>query len=627
MGHLYVLGALLVLWQTSNAATLEEKFEPMVAFICERPAMHRGVNGWISDKSTDCLDRMEDILAYCKNIYPDHNITNVVEASYLVTIPDWPMGTSDRQHPHRVRPFRCLVGGFQSDALLVPQHCEFDHRHDQTLCEGFSHWNSVADDACKKKAMHLESFGMLLNCKLGKFSGVEYVCCPAETDPNYHAPQKDDKPDNWENSHDDVDDNEEANASKSNNEAVSTSPSSSSEEKDENSIDLYEAYLRGQDFPAKYNNEHKKFLAAKDRMKKNQQHKITKLLQEWQAARDHVNEVRKTDPKSADVMAKEITTRFQNLYAAYEQEDDSEKQQLVALHQQHVQAALNEKKREAMDKYMSALEKGDNAVPVQVERIIRYLRGYIKAEEKDRMHTVNHFEHVKYSNPQEAARIHPLIINHLRLSEQRIDQALQLLTRYPDVEVKVKPEIDEFMKRFESIANSIRDVVLPEIKVDDDSDSSESDEVTEAPKAAEPVNTNNDINIDESNDFDVNNQDIDTQGDDVHENEHDFEKKPFVAHRMEDTHRVQQGLAESAATSSQVGSTIGIALGSVSVFVIIVVAIIMLKRNKTRQSVTHGYVEVDPSASPEERHLANMQMNGYENPTYKYFEVQNNPKA
>ncbi|KAH9504508.1 hypothetical protein Btru_062980 [Bulinus truncatus] len=70
------------------------------------------------------------------------------------------------------------------------------------------------------------------------------------------------------------------------------------------------------------------------------------------AARDHVNEVRKTDPKTAETMAKEITGRFQNLYAAYEQEDDAEKQQLVALHQQHVQAALNERKRDAMDKYI-----------------------------------------------------------------------------------------------------------------------------------------------------------------------------------------------------------------------------------------------------------------------------------
>ncbi|CAG5124438.1 unnamed protein product, partial [Candidula unifasciata] len=272
---------------------------------------------------------------------------------------------------------------------------------------------------------------------------------------NYHQPQNDDKPDSWQNSSEEDEDYDED----SDEEETDKNTKISSSE-DANVMDFYEAYLRQKEFPHKYNNEHKKFVAAKERMKKNQQHKITKLLQEWQAARDHVNEVRKADPKTADNMAKEITERFQNLYAAYEKEDEAEKEQLIGLHLQHVQAALNEKKRETMDKYMRALEKGDAI------KITKYLRGYIKAEEKDRMHTVNHFEHIKYSAPQEAVRIHPVIVNHLRLSEQRIDQAMGMLKRYPEIEAMVRPEVEEFLKRFDSIANSIRDVVLPEPKVE-----------------------------------------------------------------------------------------------------------------------------------------------------------------
>ena len=42
---------------------------------------------------------------------------------------------------------------------------------------------------------------------------------------------------------------------------------------------------------------------------------------------------------------------------------------------------------------------------------------------------------------------------------------------------------------------------------------------------------------------------------------------------------------------------------------------------KTFSSPFQGFVEVDQTASPEERHVASMQMNGYENPTYKYFEA------
>ncbi|CAG5120904.1 unnamed protein product, partial [Candidula unifasciata] len=373
------------------------------------------------------------------------------------------------------------------------------------------------------------------------------------------------------------------------------------------------------EFPHKYNNEHKKFLAAKERMKKDQQLKITKLLQEWQAARDHVNEVRKSDTKTANSMAKEITERFQNLYAAYEQEDEAEKEQLIALHLQHVQTGLNEKKKEAMDKYLKALDEGDAA------DISKYLRGYIKAEEKDRLHTVNHFEHVKYSAPSEAAHIRPFIVNHLHLSEQRIDQALEMLKRDPEIEAKVRPEIDEFMKRFDVIANSIRDIILSQPKVDQqvDSTSQQPGETTNAINT-DSVNSSDESMDESSNDEldPISQEDLDDDEENIRENEHSYERKNnFVALHMHDTHHVKQGFARSAASSSQVGSTVGIVLGSVSVFVIIIVAIVMLRRSQSKPPVSHGYVEVDPSASPEERHVVNMQMNGYENPTYKYFEV------
>ncbi|RUS84903.1 hypothetical protein EGW08_007313, partial [Elysia chlorotica] len=351
--------AIVGLLQFAASASLEDKYEPMVAFICERPAMHRTVNSWVADRSVDCLDGLEDILAYCQKMYPEHNVSNVVEASYLVTIPDWPMMHTDRALPHRVRPFRCLSGTFQSDALLVPQHCEFDHRHDQSKCDGFSDWSKVAEDACRKKGDRLESFGMLLNCKLGHFSGVEYVCCPqgnSDESTRYHAPQENDKPDSW------IKSSEEVTTATGKQDSASWESSISADADDdlnEDAVDLYEAYLRDQPFPTKYDNEHKKFLVAKAWMKKDQQRKITKLLQDWQAAREHVDEVRKTDKEAANRLSEEITERFQNLYSAYQDEHNSEREQLVALHLQRVQALLNDRKREAMDRYIEALDDGD----------------------------------------------------------------------------------------------------------------------------------------------------------------------------------------------------------------------------------------------------------------------------
>ena len=80
---------------------------------------------------------------------------------------------------------------------------------------------------------------------------------------------------------------------------------------------------------------------------------------------------------------------------------------------------------------------------LQEDEIVWALHAYIKAEEKDRIHTVNHYEHVRFTSAREASRIHPFIVNHLKLTEQRIDQALEMLTRYPEIEAHLKPEIGE----------------------------------------------------------------------------------------------------------------------------------------------------------------------------------------
>ena len=72
-----------------------------------------------------------------------------------------------------------VAGAFQSDALLVPEHCLFDHIHNQTKCWDFDQWNRTASNACQERGMKVKSFAMLLPCGIDVFSGVEFVCCPA----------------------------------------------------------------------------------------------------------------------------------------------------------------------------------------------------------------------------------------------------------------------------------------------------------------------------------------------------------------------------------------------------------------------------------------------------------------
>lgn len=64
-----------------------------------------------------------------------------------------------------------------------------------------------------------------------------------------------------------------------------------------------------------------------------------------------------------------------------------------------------------------------------------------------------------------------------------------------------------------------------------------------------------------------------------------------------------------------------LAFAGMALMAAIVVGVAVVKRRSARSPQSQGFVEVDQAATPEERHVANMQINGYENPTYKYFEV------
>jgi len=66
---------------------------------------------------------------------------------------------------------------------------------------------------------------------------------------------------------------------------------------------------------------------------------------------------------------------------------------------------------------------------------------------------------------------------------------------------------------------------------------------------------------------------------------------------------------------------LGLIIGTLTVLVVIAIGILAVRRRRFRQSHMAVKVRLDPAASPEERHIAAMQMTGYENPTYKYFEA------
>merc|ERR1712203_168278 len=64
-----------------------------------------------------------------------------------------------------------------------------------------------------------------------------------------------------------------------------------------------------------------------------------------------------------------------------------------------------------------------------------------------------------------------------------------------------------------------------------------------------------------------------------------------------------------------------LAFAGVALMVAMLIGVVVLRKRSSRFPSHQGFIEVDTAASPEEKHVANMQINGYENPTYKYFEA------
>lgn len=185
-----LISVFTILLDVLHAGQASSGAEPQVAVLCEaagtyHPQYMSAAGRWTPDLTTkphNCLKDKMEILDYCKKVYPSHDITNIVEASHYVKVSNWcKLGTSNAAKckvTRWVKPFRCLEGPFQSDALLVPESCLFDHIHNQSRCWQFARWNATAGRACAQRGLRLRTFAMLLPCGISLFSGVEFVCCP-----------------------------------------------------------------------------------------------------------------------------------------------------------------------------------------------------------------------------------------------------------------------------------------------------------------------------------------------------------------------------------------------------------------------------------------------------------------
>ncbi|XP_039911471.1 amyloid-beta precursor protein isoform X7 [Hirundo rustica] len=657
---------------------------------CGKLNMHMNVqNGkWESDPSgtKTCIGTKEGILQYCQEVYPELQITNVVEANQPVTIQNWcKRGWKQcNGHPHIVVPYRCLVGEFVSDALLVPDKCKFLHQERMDVCETHLHWHTVAKESCSEKSMNLHNYGMLLPCGIDKFRGVEFVCCPLaeESDNLDSADAEDDDSDVWwggadadyadgsddkaveeqaeededltvvedEDTADDDDDGDEIEETGEEYEeaterttSIATTTTTTTESVEEvvrvpttavSTPDAVDKYL---ETPGD-ENEHAHFQKAKERLEAKHRERMSQVMREWEEAERQAKNLPKADKKA-------VIQHFQEKVESLEQEAANERQQLVETHMARVEAMLNDRRRIALENYITALQ----TVPPRPRHVFNMLKKYVRAEQKDRQHTLKHFEHVRMVDPKKAAQIRSQVMTHLRVIYERMNQSLSFLYNVPAVAEEIQDEVDELLQKEQNYSDDVLANMISEPRISYGNDAL-MPSLTETKTTVELLPVDGDFSLDDLqpwHPFGVDSVPANTENEvepvDARpaadrglttrpgsgltnvKTEEISEVKMDAEFRHDSGYEVhhQKLVFFAEDVGSNKGAIIGLMVGGVVIATVIVITLVMLKK-KQYTSIHHGVVEVDAAVTPEERHLSKMQQNGYENPTYKFFEQMQN---
>uniref|UniRef100_UPI003AABF8B0 amyloid-beta A4 protein-like isoform X4 n=1 Tax=Centroberyx gerrardi TaxID=166262 RepID=UPI003AABF8B0 len=662
--------------------------EPQVAMFCGKLNMHISVQSgkWESDPSgtKSCIGTKEGILQYCQEVYPELQITNVVEANQPVSIQNWcKKGRKQcRSHTHIVVPYRCLVGEFVSDALLVPDKCKFLHQERMDQCESHLHWHTVAKESCGDRSMNLHDYGMLLPCGIDRFRGVEFVCCPAEAEresdsvelegeesdvwwggaeteysDNSMSHQADTEPatteddededeeeeaferdDNGDGDEDDEEDEEdedddvtdERDSDERNaNIAMTTTTTTTTESVEEvvrvptmapSPPDAVDRYLEspGDD------NEHADFQMAKESLEAKHRERMSQVMREWEEAERQTKNLPRADKKA-------VIQHFQEKVEALEQEAAGERQQLVETHMARVEALLNSRRRLALENYLSALQ----ANPPRPRQVLSLLKKYVRAEQKDRQHTLKHYEHVRTVDPKKAAQIRPQVLTHLRVIDERMNQSLGLLYKVPGVANEIQDQVSVIMQRVQSELSQQVSSLQSDGRVDGrvsyGNDALMPDQAYSSapmdpgldglgfihPESFNQPNTENHVEPVDARP--VPDRGLPTRPEEMPEVRMETEERQSAGYEVH--HQKLVFFAEDVGSNK--GAIIGLMVGGVVIATVIVITLVML-RKKQYTSIHHGVIEVDAAVTPEERHLNKMQQNGYENPTYKFFEQMQN---
>uniref|UniRef100_A0AAQ4S9H9 Amyloid beta like protein 1 n=1 Tax=Gasterosteus aculeatus aculeatus TaxID=481459 RepID=A0AAQ4S9H9_GASAC len=554
--------------------------EPQIAMYCGRQLLHMNLQTgqWEPDPQghQGCFKEPGEILSYCQEMYPALPISHIEESKRPVIIPSWcKKGWGHCQtHSFIVLPYRCLEGEYVSEALLVPDRCRFLHKEQMDACKSYVYWHNIAKEECAAENLELHSYGMLLPCA-DHFRGVEYVCCPGRGTSSgkgemeerdilagpqtlsSHTMVEEEEEEEEEEGEDEVDEEEDEAEEEDNVEAMAVRDPEEYEypidsvttPRPTDGVDVY--FEKPVD-----DTEHANFLRAKTDLEERRMKRINEIMKEWAEADNQSKNLPKSERQA-------LNEHFQSVLQTLEEQVAGERQRLVETHLVRVEAILNNNRRLALENYLTAVQ---SDAP-QVDRVLQALKRYMAAEQKDRRHTLRHYQHIVAVDPQKAEQMKFQVYTHLHVIEERMNQSLALLYKDPTLAEELHNDIRKLNYTFDPCTNPQKTVcelwgIFVVIHV------------------------------------------------------------VFMCFIWMTVFFLSVSSQPDALETFNRGAMVGLLVVAVAIAMVMVISLLLVRR-KPYGTISHGIVEVDPMLTPEERQLNKMQNHGYENPTYKFFEQMN----
>ncbi|XP_045296964.1 amyloid beta precursor like protein 1 isoform X12 [Leopardus geoffroyi] len=572
-----------------------------VAGLCGHLTLHRDLRTgrWEPDqqRSRRCLRDPQRVLEYCRQMYPELQIARVEQATQAIPMERWCGGSRGGRcaHPHhQVVPFQCLPGEFVSEALLVPEGCRFLHQERMDQCESSARRHQEAQEACRSQGLVLHGSGMLLPCGTDRFRGVEYVCCPPPVTPDPSGTAVGDPSTrSWplggrvEGGEDEEEEESflqpvddyfvEPPRAEEEEEEERVPPSSSHSPAGFSKVTTTARPTDGVDvyfgMPGEIS-EHEGFLRAKMDLEERRMRQINEVMREWAMADNQSKNLPKADRQA-------LNEHFQSILQTLEEQVSGERQRLVETHATRVIALINDQRRAALEGFLAALQ-GD---PPQAERVLLALRRYLRAEQKERRHTLRHYQHVAAVDPEKAQQMRFQVQTHLQVIEERMNQSLGLLDQNPRLAQELRPQIPD------------TPMALPKGSTEQDAASSGKEKMSPLEQYERKVN----VSV----------------------------PRGFPFHSAE----IQRDELAPAGTGVSREAVSGLLIMGAGGGSLIVLSLLLLRRKKPYGAISHGVVEVsmplcsslpqmqvDPMLTLEEQQLRELQRHGYENPTYRFLE-------